>query len=93
MMVVYMLFLFPIASRLALSLGLTLNDSPYFLPAGTTVETADLSSWDRMLKLALIFENCRVVFLGIAVFDIVVSSYCLYKEGSFWGVSDTVRVI
>jgi hypothetical protein len=93
MMVTYLLFLFPIASRLALSLGLTLNDSPYFLPAGATMETTDLSSWDRMLKLALIFENCRAGFLGIAVFDIVVSSYYLYKEGAFWGVSDSVRVI
>jgi len=93
MTITYMLFLFPIGSRVALSLGLTLNDSPYFLPAGTAMETADFSSWDRMLNLALILENCRVGFLGIAVFDIVVSSYFLYKEGGFWGVSDTVRVI
>ena len=93
MTVTYMLFLFPIGSRLALSLGLTLNDSPFFLPAGTTIDTADFSSWDRMLKLALVLENCRVGFLGIAVFDIVVSSYYLYKEGNFWGVSDTVRTM
>lgn len=92
-MITYMLFLLPIASRLALSLGLTLNESPYFSPVGTTTETTDFSSWDRMLNLALIFENCRVLFLGIAVFDIAVSSYCLYKEGGFWGVSDPVRCI
>ena len=93
MMITYLLFLFPIASRVALSLGLTLNDSPHFLPEGASMETTDVSSWGHMLNLALIFENCRAGFLGIAVFDIVVSSYCLYKEGGFWGVSDTVRVI
>jgi len=93
MMVTYLLFLFIVASRLALSLGLTLNDSPYFLPAGATIETTDFTSWDRMLKLALFFDNCRAGFFGIAVFDIVASSYCLCKEGGWWGVSDNVRVI
>lgn len=89
MLITYLLFLLPIASRLTLSLGLTLNDSPLNLPTGVI---ADSSSWDHMLNLFLIFENCRTGFLGIAVFDIVASSYCLYKEGGFWGVSDNVRL-
>ena len=93
MTITYMLFLFPIGSRVVLSIGLTLSDSPFFLPVGATIETGDFSSWDRMLKLALVLENCRIGFLGIAVFDIVVSSYYLYKEGSFWGVSDSVRTL
>src|SRR5258706_192389 len=91
MMVTYLLFLLPIASRLTLSLGLTLDGSPLSPSTGVTVQTAD-SSWDRMLNLYLIFENCRTGFLGIAVFDIVASSYCLYREGGFWGVSDNVRL-
>ena len=90
MVVTYMLFLFPIASRVAISLGLALDDSPYF-PSTTT--TPDFSSWDRMVKLAIIFDNCRVIFLAIAVFDIGISSYSLYKEGGFWGISDRVRLI
>lgn len=92
MMVTYLLFLLPIASRVTLALGLTLKGSPMSQPTSVTLEIEDSSSWDRMLDLHLIFENCRAGFLGIAVFDIVASSYCLYKEGGFWGVSDNVRL-
>jgi hypothetical protein len=97
MTIIYMLFLFPIASRLALALGLTLNDSPFFLPADAvavaTIGSTHFATWDRMLKIALILDNCRALFLGISVFDVVVSSYCLHKEGGFWAISDPVRVL
>lgn len=91
MLLSYLLFILPIASKIALSLGLAWYDSPYFMAAGITAEIADFTSWNRMSEISLALDNCRSVVLALAVFDVTVSAYCLLKETQSYGLMDAVR--